>query len=70
MLQYIVGMVAAGSPVLHLYINNVTPDATVTLASFNEATSSGYAYSVMASANWTTTQTISDVTTALKLGAA
>ncbi len=69
LLQYLTGMVAAGSPVLHLFGGNTTPGDDTTLAllqnSSNAVTSSGYAFSVMASGGWTTTQTISGVTTAL-----
>jgi len=67
MLQYIVGMVAAGNPILHLFKSDVTPDDSTVIANLNEVTSSGYAYTELTSGvsgNWTTTQSGSGVTTA------
>lgn len=71
MLQYIVGMVTAGNPILHLFKADVTPDDSTTIAqvgSTNEVTSVGYAFTELTSGgggNWTTTQSGSGVTTAL-----
>lgn len=69
LLQYLTGMVAAGSPTLHLFGGNTTPSDSTTLStlqnSSNAVTSSGYAYSVLASNKWTTTQSVSGVTTGL-----
>tara|TARA_Y100000034_G_scaffold8039_2_gene8776 strand:+ start:47 stop:454 length:408 start_codon:yes stop_codon:yes gene_type:complete len=71
MLQYIVGMVAAGNPILHLFKSDVTPDDATTIAQVgatNEVTSAGYAFTELTSGgsgNWTTTQSVSGVTTAL-----
>lgn len=64
MLQYIVGLAAAGNPAMHLYLNDYTPDDSATLASFIPATSSGYAGTTLHSTNWTTSVSGS-VTTAL-----
>lgn len=64
MLQYIVGLVAAGSPVLHLYGNDVTPSASNVITDLTQCTSSGYAPITLVSANWTTTQA-AGVTTAV-----
>ena len=71
MLQYIVGMVNAGNPILHLFKADVTPDDSTTIAQVgatNEVTSAGYAFTELTtggSGNWTTTQSGSGVTTAL-----
>lgn len=64
-LQYIVGMVAAGNPVLHLYANDVIPTDSTILGDLTEVSgSSGYAAITLLSSNWTTTQT-GGVTTAV-----
>ena len=64
-LQYIVGLVAAGSPVLHLYSNNATVDDDTVIADLTEVgTSTGYAAITLTSSSWTTTQS-SGVTTAV-----
>lgn len=71
MLQYIVGMVAAGNPILHLFKSDVAPDDNTTIAQVggsNEVTSAGYAFTELTSGgagNWTTTQSGTGVTTAL-----
>jgi len=71
MLQYIVGMVAAGNPILHLFKSDVTPDDGTTISQVggsNEVTSAGYAFTELTSGgggSWTTTQSVSGVTTAL-----
>jgi len=69
LLQYLTGIVSAGSPTLHLFGGNTTPSDSTTLSGLqnasNAVTSSGYAFSVLASNKWTTTQSVSGVTTAL-----
>lgn len=64
LLQYIVGLVEAGNPVLHLYSNDVTPSDSTVIADITEATSVGYAPITLVSSNWTTTQ-VAGVTTAV-----
>lgn len=64
MLQYIVGLVDAGNPVLHLFGNNVTPTNTTVIGDLTQCTSAGYAPITLVSANWTTTQS-AGVTTAV-----
>lgn len=65
LLQYIVGMVNADNPVLHLYANDVTPSDSSILTDLTEvSTSKGYAAITLLSNNWTTTQS-SGVTTAV-----
>ncbi len=65
LLQYIVGLTAAGSPVLHLYSNNPTVDDDTVIANLTEvAGSTGYAAITLTSSNWTTTQA-AGVTTAV-----
>jgi len=64
LLQYIVGLVDAGNPVLHLYANDVTPSDSTVVGDLTQATSSGYAPITLVSSNWTTTQS-SGVTTAV-----
>lgn len=65
LLQYIVGMVNADNPVLHLYANDVTPSDTTIKADLTEvAGSTGYAPITLLSANWTTVQA-GGVTTAV-----
>ncbi len=56
LLQYIVGLVDAGNPVLHLYGNNVTPSDTTIKADLTECTSTGYAPITLTSAGWTVAQ--------------
>ena len=59
LLQYIVGKVAAGNTVLHLYSDDATvSDSTVITPSVVviELTSAGYAPITLTSTNWTTTQ--------------
>ena len=57
LLQYIVGMVNADNPVLHLYANDVTPSDSSVIGDLTEvAGSTGYAAITLLSANWTTTQ--------------
>ena len=65
MLQYIVGLVSAGNPVLHLYANDVTPSDSTVIGDLTEvAGSTGYAPITLVSAQWTTTQS-AGVTTAI-----
>jgi len=56
LLQYIVGLVEAGNPVLHLYTNDVTPSDSTVIADLIEASSTGYTAITLVSSNWTTTQ--------------
>ncbi len=65
MLQYIVGMVDADNPVLHLYSNDHTPSDSTVIGDLTQVGgSTGYAPITLTSANWTTTQS-SGVTTAI-----
>lgn len=65
LLQYIVGMVNADNPVLHLYSNDVTPSDSTVIGDLTElAGATGYAAITLLSANWTTTQS-AGVTTAI-----
>ena len=65
LLQYIVGMVNADNPVLHLYANDVSPSDTTVSGDLTEvAGSTGYAPITLLSANWTTVQA-GGVTTAV-----
>jgi hypothetical protein len=71
MLQYIVNMVAAGDPVLHLYSNDLTPGESTpgegSTGGPTESIEAGYAAITLTAANWTTTQA-SGVTTAEYIG--
>lgn len=65
LLQYIVGMVNAGHPVLHLYSNDITPSDSTVIGDLTQvSTATGYAAKTLLSSNWTTTQS-SGVTTAV-----
>lgn len=65
LLQYIVGMVSAGHPVLHLFANDVTPSDSTVLGDLTEVgTATGYAAKTLTSSNWTTIQS-AGVTTAV-----
>lgn len=65
LLQYIVGMVNADNPILHLFANDVTPSDSSVIGDLTEVSGSvGYAVKTLLSANWTTTQT-AGVTTAV-----
>lgn len=65
LLQYIVGMVNADNPVIHLYANNVTPSDSTVIGDLSEVGGGiGYEAITLLSANWTTTQS-SGVTTAV-----
>jgi hypothetical protein len=64
-LQYIVGLVDAGNPVLHLYANDITPSDSTVIGDLTEvSTLAGYVPVTLVSSNWTTTQ-VSGVTTAV-----
>jgi len=63
LLQYIVGLVSAGAPVLHLYSNDLIPSETTVIGDLTEVGgSTGYGAITLLSANWTTTQ-VAGVTT-------
>ncbi len=65
LLQYIVGMVVADNPVLHLYANDITPSDSSVIGDLTEvAGATGYAAITLLSANWTTTQS-GGITTAV-----
>jgi hypothetical protein len=65
LLQYIVGMVNADNPVLHLYANDVTPSDSTVIGDLTQvAGATGYAPITLLSAQWTTTQS-GGVTTAV-----
>ncbi len=64
LLQYIVGLVDAGNPVLHLYGNDVTPSDSTVIGDLTQCTSAGYAAITLVSSNWTTTQS-TGITTAV-----
>jgi len=65
LLQYIVGMVDADNPVLHMFSNDVTPTDSTVVGDLTEvAGATGYAAITLTSANWTTTQS-AGVTTAI-----
>lgn len=65
LLQYIVGMVNADNPILHLYANDVTPSDSTVIGDLTEVSgSTGYAPITLLSNQWTTTQS-AGVTTAV-----
>lgn len=65
LLQYIVGMVNADNPVLHLYANDIIPSDSTIMADLTEVpTSTGYLPITLLSSNWTTVQA-GGVTTAV-----
>tara|TARA_Y100000034_G_scaffold128166_1_gene182316 strand:+ start:153 stop:554 length:402 start_codon:yes stop_codon:yes gene_type:complete len=65
LLQYIVGMVNADNPVLHLYANDITPSDSTVIGNLTEvAGATGYAAITLLSAQWTTTQS-GGITTAV-----
>lgn len=65
LLQYMVGMVNADNPVLHLYANDIIPSDTTVKADLTEVvTLTGYSPITLLSANWTTVQS-SGVTSAV-----
>lgn len=60
-LQYIVGLVEAGNPVLHLYENlspdpTVDPTSSVTISDLAECNVAGYSAVTLVSANWSVSQ--------------
>lgn len=65
LLQYIVGMVNADNPVLHLYSNNITPSDSTVIGDLTEVDPlTDYTAITLLSANWTTTQ-VGGITTAV-----
>jgi len=65
LLKYIVGLVAAGNPVLHLYSNAIDPGEDTVVGHLTEIlTSTGYAPVTLTSSSWTVEQSGS-VTTAV-----
>lgn len=58
MLQYIVGLVNAGNPVLHLFSNDHTPTNSTTIGDLTQVAVTGYAPITLVSSNWTTTQSL------------
>lgn len=57
LLQYIVGMVDADNPVLHLYANDITPSDSTLIDDLEQVdNSTGYAPITLMSSNWTTVQ--------------
>ena len=56
LLQYIVGMVNADNPVVHLFSNNITPSDSTVIDDLEEVSGGGYAAITLLSANWTTVQ--------------
>ena len=65
MLQYIVGLVNADNPVLHLFSNDVTPSDSTVIGDLTEVSgSTGYQAITLVSSNWTTTQSMG-ITTAV-----
>jgi Na+/phosphate symporter len=68
LLQYIVGKVAAGNTVLHLYTGPLNADVSISdstiVGNLVELTSAGYAPITLTSVNWTTTQ-VGGVSTAV-----
>jgi hypothetical protein len=65
LLKYIVGLVAPGSPVIHLYEANLTPIETTTIGDFSETTKVGYTAMTLTSTYWTVTTLDGNVTTAM-----
>lgn len=51
-LEAFVGKTTATAPIVCLYKNNITPSDTDTVATFTEATFSGYANITLAGASW------------------
>jgi hypothetical protein len=65
LLQYIVGMVNADNPVLHLFKNDVTPSNSSVVGDLVEVSgSTGYTAITLVSPSWTTVQS-AGVTTAV-----
>jgi hypothetical protein len=65
LLQYIVGMVNADNPVLHLYANDVVPSDSSVIGDLTEVSgSTGYTPITLLSNQWTTTQS-GGITTAV-----
>jgi hypothetical protein len=65
-LQYIVGLVEAGNPVMHLYSSpSEAPTSSIVPSSITECTSAGYHAITLVSTNWTVSQSIDGNTTAV-----
>lgn len=56
LLKYILGIIDAGNPVLHLYTNNVTPSDTTVKDDLVECDTVGYVPITLASSNWVVSQ--------------
>jgi hypothetical protein len=56
MLSYAVNKSAPQSPVLRLFVNNITPSETDVAATYTEASFTGYAAITTAGADWTITE--------------
>ena len=64
LLKYIVGLVAPGSPVIHLYEADLTPGEGTTIGDFSETPKAGYSAMTLTSNYWTVTTLTGNVTTA------
>ena len=64
LLQYIVGLVAAGNPVLHLFLDDVIPTHSTVDTDIHDCTSAGYNPITLVSPSWTV-GTNAGVTTAV-----
>ncbi len=58
LLQYLLNMVAATHPVLHLYTNNITPAEASILGDLTQSTEAGYNPITLPGTSWTTTQSV------------
>jgi hypothetical protein len=58
LLQYLLNMVPASNPVLHLYTNNHVPSESTTLGNLTQSTEAGYAPITLPGTSWTTTQSV------------
>jgi hypothetical protein len=68
LLQYIVGLVAPGSPVIHLYEADLTPSETTTIGDFSQTAKAGYTAITLTSTYWTVSTLVGSpggVTTAM-----
>jgi len=55
LLQYIVGLTAPGSPVIHLYEADHTPGEDTSIANFSQTARAGYSAITLTAASWTVT---------------
>ncbi len=62
--QYLCNKATPENLVLHLYTNNVTPAKNSNVATFTEASGSGYSAITLTAANWTVTEGTGNGTTA------